>query len=107
MGPRFPNDRHRRLIEEKVSKHRGRPWVARTVAHRDELASHPCAILADDGFAVFAKLNAAANSVEQFEIGAAVCNCCQAAGVRTPTLIGDGIISTDDGALLVLEASGR
>jgi protein-ribulosamine 3-kinase len=102
---RFLNDRYRRLIEQMVSQHRGRPWVARTVENLNERASHPCAVLTDEEFSVFVKIATATDATEQFTIErAGLQHLTDLAGVRTPAPIGTGIITTDDGAILVLEA---
>jgi fructosamine-3-kinase len=105
----LPNDPFRPLIEQvieqAVSNHCGRPWAARSIRALDEFASHPSAILADDGLAVFVKVSTAVNGSEQVEIELAGLQLLsRLTGVRTPLPIGSGIVSTDGGAALVLEA---
>lgn len=68
-----------------------------------EFASHPCAILSDGSYAVFAKFSAAANGLEQFEIELAELRLLRdRAGILTPAPI--GILPVTGGAILVLEA---
>jgi protein-ribulosamine 3-kinase len=67
-----------------------------------EFACHPCAILSDGSYSVFAKFSQAANGFEQFEIELAGLRLLsERAGVLTPTPI--GIHPAPDGSLLVLE----
>ena len=68
-----------------------------------EFACHPCAILSDGDYAVFAKFSAAANGLEQFEIELARLRLLsERAGVLTPTPI--GAMPVTGGSVLVVEA---
>ena len=65
-------------------------------------ACHPCAILSDGAYSVFAKLSEAANGLDQFEIELAGLRLLsQRAGVLSPTPV--GIVSVADGTILVME----
>jgi protein-ribulosamine 3-kinase len=86
-----------------VSEHRGRRWRAREVSDRTEFACHPCAVLSDGAYAVFAKFSDAADGWAQFEIELAGLRLLsERAGVRTPTPV--GLVPVPGGSLLVLEA---
>lgn len=66
-----------------------------------EFACHPCAILSDGSYSVFAKFSAAANGFEQFELELAGLRLLsELAGVLTPTPI--GIVPIGKGSILVL-----
>ena len=66
-------------------------------------ASHPCAILSDGSYAVFAKLNEAPNGLDQFEVELAGLRfLSEKAGVLTPLLIGN--LQVEGGVIMVLEA---
>jgi len=68
-----------------------------------EFACHPCAILSDGDYAVFAKFSEATNGLEQFEIELARLRLLsERAGVLTPTPI--GAIPVTGGSILVVEA---
>jgi fructosamine-3-kinase len=67
------------------------------------LACHPCAILSDGAYSVFAKFSDAANGLEQFEIELAGLRLlAERAGVLTPTPV--GMVPVPGGSILVLEA---
>ena len=55
-------------VEKIVSEHTGRQWKIKTARDMAEFACHPCAILSDESYSVFAKFSEAANGAEQFEI---------------------------------------
>ncbi len=66
------------------------------------MASHPCALISDGDFAVFAKLSNAANAVEQFEVELSGLRLIhERSGVGVPTPI--DVVAIDDGAVLLLE----
>jgi fructosamine-3-kinase len=68
-----------------------------------EFACHPCAILAGQGFAAFAKFSDAPNGLEQFETERqSLATLTGRAGVLTPPAV--GALAVEGGALLVLEA---
>lgn len=90
-------------LEQLVSRFRERPWKITTARDLADAASHPAAILSDGGYAVFAKLSAAANALEQFKIELdGLRLLTERAGVRTPTAV--GVLGVPGGAVLVLEA---
>jgi fructosamine-3-kinase len=68
-----------------------------------DYACHPCAILSDGSFSVFAKFSDAANGLAQFEVElAGLQRLRDCAGILIPTPI--GIVSVPGGTILVLEA---
>jgi fructosamine-3-kinase len=90
-------------VEQLVSQYKGRPWTIKDARDMTEFASHPCAILSDGFYAVFAKFSEAANGLEQFEIEVAGLRLLsKRSGVLTPAAI--GIIPVTGGSVLVLEA---
>ena len=90
-------------IEQLVSAHTGRKWSVATAHDMTDFASHPCAILSDGGYSVFAKFSDAANGQEQFEIELAGLRFLAAhASVRTPTPL--GVLAVEGGSMLVMEA---
>lgn len=90
-------------VEKIGSEHTRRAWRARHARDMTEFACHPCAILSDGAYAVFAKFSDAANGEEQFEIELAGLRLlAQRAGVLIPTPI--GILPVPGGNVLVLEA---
>lgn len=96
---------NRRAIETAVSRHLGRTWVHRSFTDVKDRASHPAAILGGDGFAVFAKLGTEVDAAHAFRAelnGLAVLR--QRAAVLTPTPIGDGLLETREGTVLLFEA---
>ena len=89
-------------VEQIVSEHRGQPWTIRDARDMTEFACHPCAILSDGSYSVFAKFSEAANGFEQFEIELAGLRLLrERSGVLTPTPI--GIVPVTGGNILVLE----
>jgi protein-ribulosamine 3-kinase len=93
----------RKPLEEAVARRLERPWRVRSARDLSDLASHPCAILADGDFAVFAKFSAAPDAARQFEIELAGLDyLSKTAGVNVPTPI--GIVAVENGTLLVMEA---
>jgi fructosamine-3-kinase len=92
-------------VERAISTQLGRPWKVSRVTDLSERASHPCGIFhGDGGFAVFAKM-AAASETEQFVAELKGLNLIRRlAGLRTPVPIGDGVVQSDRGCLLLLEA---
>ena len=90
-------------VEQLVSEQIGRKWAVKGVRDMKEFACHPCAILSDGSYSVFAKFSEAANGFEQFEIELAGLRLLsERAGVLTPTPI--GIVPAAGGSILVLEA---
>ena len=76
-------------IEQAVSAHIRRQWTVTTARDMTEFACHPCAILSDGAYAVFAKFSDAENGLEQFEIELAGLRLLsECAGVLMPTPIG-------------------
>jgi len=90
-------------VEQIVSEHKGRQWTIKDARDMTEFACHPCAILSDGSYSVFAKFSEAANGFEQFEIELAGLRLLsERSGILTPTPI--GIIPVTGGSILVLEA---
>jgi protein-ribulosamine 3-kinase len=89
-------------IENAVSIHRNREWKAIDARDMSEFACHPCAIISNGAFSVFAKYGDDPNSTAQFQIeldGLRLLS--DKAGITTPTVI--GIVPTEKGALLIFE----
>lgn len=90
-------------IEKTVTKYIGREWRVRVTNDLAELAYHPCAILSDSIFSVFAKYSDAPDGALQFETEKAGLDYLSAyAHVMVPTSI--GIVPTEDGTLFIMEA---
>ena len=90
-------------LEETVSEFTGREWRVRSAKDLSELACHPCAILSDDTFAVFAKYSEDADAPKQFEVELAGLDyLSKCTGVMIPTPI--DIAPVANGTLLVMEA---
>jgi protein-ribulosamine 3-kinase len=93
----------RTAVQQLVSEHTGRHWTIEDATDMTDFACHPCALLSDGSYSVFAKSSAAANGVEQFEIELAGLRLLsERAGVLTPTPI--GVAPVPGGSILVLEA---
>jgi fructosamine-3-kinase len=89
-------------VEQVVTEHIGRQWTIKAARDMTEFACHPCALLSDGSYSVFAKFSDAANGLEQFEIELAGLRLLsERSGVLTPTPI--GIIPVTGGSILVLE----
>jgi protein-ribulosamine 3-kinase len=100
---RLARDPLRIPVEKFVSEHTGRQWRIKDARDMTEFACHPCAILSDGSFSVFAKFSEAANGMEQFEIELAGLRLlAERAGVLTPTPL--GILTVEGGALMILQA---
>lgn len=92
----------RTQIEQAVSKYRSTSWTVRTIRDMNDLSSHPSAIFSDGSYSVFAKFNAAANGLEQFETELASLRfLSRVSGARIPTPI--EIILVDGGVVMILE----
>jgi protein-ribulosamine 3-kinase len=103
MTIRLANAPLRVPVEQVVSEHTGRPWTIHTARDMSDYACHPCAILSDGSYAVFAKFSDAANGLEQFEIELAGLRLLRdRTGILIPTPI--GIMPVPGGTILVLEA---
>ena len=90
-------------LEALVSRYVGGRWTIRRARDMTDFASHPCAILSDGRFDVFAKLSHAADGAHLFAVETAgLRDLTERAGIVVPTPI--GIVQTNDAALLVLEA---
>ncbi len=82
----------RAQIERAASAHLGRPWVVQGFTCLDDRASHPCSILQGAPFSVFAKLGPSAAAREEFTAELAGLRLIgQAAGVRVPVPVADGL----------------
>lgn len=92
-----------RPLEEAVSRHRGRTWLARDIRDLSEFACHPCAVISDGAASVFAKYSDAPDAVHQFEVEQAGLEYLSArAGVLIPTPV--AILPLETGALFIAEA---
>jgi protein-ribulosamine 3-kinase len=90
-------------LEETVSDYQGREWRVRSAKDMSDFACHPCAILLNDSFAVFAKYSEAPEAAKQFEIEqAGLQYLSKSAGVLIPTPI--GIVPVANGTLFIMEA---
>ena len=90
-------------IQKAVSEHIGRRWEVVAATDLARLASHPCAILSDGSYEVFAKYSDTANSVDQFETEVAGLRLLtERGGIRTPEFV--AIASAPSGSILILEA---
>ena len=58
----------REPIEAIVSDYQGRAWRVKEGKDLSDLACHPCAILSNGSFSVFAKYSEARDAERQFEI---------------------------------------
>ena len=100
---RLANNPLRIPVEQIVSEHIGRPWMINAARDMSDYACHPCAILSDGSYTVFAKLSEAANGLEQFEIELASLRLLrERTDILIPTPV--GIIPVAGGTILVLEA---
>jgi protein-ribulosamine 3-kinase len=100
---RLLNDAIRLPVEQSVSTYLGRPWRVQTVESKLDESSHPAAILADESYAIFVKLNEGALAVDQLTQEVAGLRLLTAqAGVLTPTVI--DLIAVDGGALVIMAA---
>jgi fructosamine-3-kinase len=100
---RLAGDLLRMPVEQAVSEHTGRRWMVTDARNMTEFACHPCAILSDSSYAVFAKFSEAANGFDQFTVELAGLRLlAKRAGVLIPAPI--GIIPVNGGNILILEA---
>ena len=83
-------------IEACVSAHLGRNWSISEVRDRTDRASHPAAILADESFAVFAKLGEGERAADQFEkeLGGLRLLALRG-GVTTPAEVGQASVGNE------------
>jgi fructosamine-3-kinase len=94
-----------REIERMASAHFGATWVAGGFTDLNDRASHPCGLFRGEPFSVVAKLDTAADGIEQFTAELHGLNLLrQLAPVTTPTPVAAGVVRLDAGALLLLEA---
>ena len=96
------NKPNQAAIERLVSAYRSRKWTVKTCKDRNDVSSHPSALLSDGSYSVFAKMSVAANGLEQFESELAGLRLlAEVTGVQIPTPI--GTLTVADGAILILE----
>ncbi|MBI3153695.1 MAG: fructosamine kinase family protein, partial [Chloroflexi bacterium] len=89
-------------IEQAVSEHIGRVWKVKHFRDMNEFASHPCAILSDGSFSVFAKLSEVANGLEQFETELdGLRFLSEHSGVLIPSVVRN--VSVNGGVIMVME----
>jgi protein-ribulosamine 3-kinase len=94
-----------REVEQAASAHLGRQWRPVGFADLKDRASHPCGIFSGEPFSMFVKLYAGLNGLEQVAAEVAGLRFIHhVADVATPVPIGDGVIATKDGSLLLSEA---
>lgn len=92
-------------VERAASEHRGRRWTCTGFTDLNDRAAHPSGILHGTPFSVFAKLNGADDSRQQFATelnGLELIS--RLAAVRTPTPVATGVVSAGTGWLLLSEA---
>lgn len=96
----------RNRIECRIAAHLGYPWRFVSFVDLNDLSSHPCALLSDGRYAVFAKYSRAANAFDQFDVELnGLRLIADLSGALIPAPI--GIVSADDTsdeAVLLLEA---
>jgi protein-ribulosamine 3-kinase len=103
MTVRLASNPFRTPVEQIVSERTGRQWSIKDARDMSDYACHPCAILSDGSYSVFAKFSEAANGLDQFEVELAGLRLLrERAGILIPTPI--GIIPVTGGTILVLEA---
>lgn len=93
----------RARLEEAVSEYTGIDWRVKTARDLSDYACHPCAVLSDGSFAVFAKYGGEAEAKEQFESELAGLDyLSETAGVSVPTPV--GVVPVEGGTLFIMEA---
>lgn len=90
-------------IERVVSHELGREWRVGRVADLGDRASHPCALLHGDRLVVFAKLDGGDDGAARLAAELAGLWRLRDAGVAVATPIGEGIVATGHGAVLLTE----
>jgi fructosamine-3-kinase len=94
-----------REVEQAASAHLGRPWQHLGFTDRNDRASHPCGIFSGEPFSVFVKLYAGPNGLEQAAAEVAGLRFIQLVSeVATPAPVGDGVIATRAGSMLLSQA---
>ena len=97
------NNELREPLEESVSEYINRKWRVINARDMSDYACHPCAILSDNTFGVFAKFSEKENAKKQFEVEKSSLEyLSDCAGVMIPTPI--GVIPVKNGTLFVMEA---
>jgi fructosamine-3-kinase len=100
---RLQNTDLRKPVEKSVSAYLQRKWRVSHARDMSDYACHPCAILSDNTFRVFAKFSEEPDATRQFEIEKASLEyLSRRAEVLIPTPI--GVIPLEHGALFVMEA---
>jgi protein-ribulosamine 3-kinase len=90
-------------IERFVGNHLGHSWHITCFENLDDFASHPCALLSDGRYSVFAKFSHAANALDQFETELnSLKLLADLSGVAIPPPI--GVVVAEEGVVLLLEA---
>ena len=94
----------RTRIEQAVSEHLGRPWILADFDDLVDKASHPCGVLSDGAFAVFAKLTTGENAPDQLAMELAGLQLVrEKCGVATPAPV--AVLPGEREAVIVLEAA--
>ncbi|MCE7988443.1 MAG: hypothetical protein DYG89_45375 [Caldilinea sp. CFX5] len=100
---RVLSDEVRLPVEQSVSAYLGRAWQVKTVESKHDESSHPAALLADEGYTVFVKLNEGELAVDQLtQEVAGLRLLTREAGVLTPTVI--DLLAVAGGALVIMAA---
>jgi protein-ribulosamine 3-kinase len=100
---RLLRDDLRTPVEQAVSAYLGRVWQVKTAEGKTDEASHPAAILSDETYAVFAKLDEGDLAADQLTQEAAGLRLLtERSGVLTPVVV--SVVPIENGALLILEA---
>jgi protein-ribulosamine 3-kinase len=89
-------------IENAISVYTGREWKATDARDMSEFACHPCAIMSDGVFSIFAKYGEDSNATAQFHYELdGLRFLSEKTGILTPAAI--GIVPAGKGALLIFE----
>ncbi len=97
------DDALRLPVERAVSAYTGHGWEATSIRDTSDYACHPCAILSDGQYSVFAKFSSTPNGWEQFAVELAGLRLlAEQSGVLTPLPV--GIVAVTGGSILVLQA---
>jgi fructosamine-3-kinase len=92
-------------VQRAAAAHLGRPWARTGFTDLNHRASHPCGIFTGTPFSVFAKLDGSSDAAERFTAELRGLGLIRSrTAVATPVPVGDGIVGTATGTLLLLEA---
>ncbi|HTU03982.1 MAG TPA: fructosamine kinase family protein, partial [Trebonia sp.] len=92
-------------VEKAATEHRGRAWGHSGFTDLNHRATHSCGIFTGTPFSVFAKLDTSPSGEEQFAAELSGFSLIRSrSAVATPVPIGDGLVRTGAGTLLLSEA---